>query len=209
MIVLHIDSSASGSASVSRQLSAAAVETLHTSNENVQVKYRDLATNPPAHLSGELLSALRALPGGAIEPGVDIAAELALTETFIDELLQADVLVLGVPMYNFSIPSPLKAWIDRVAQPGRTFRYTEKGPVGLAGGKKALIISSRGSAIASTPMEAALDHQEAYLKTVMQFIGITDVKVVRAEGLSLGAESRKHAMERALAELQVHDEALA
>jgi FMN-dependent NADH-azoreductase len=129
--------------------------------------------------------------------------ELKLTETLIDELLQADVVVLGAPMYNFSIPSPLKAWIDRVAQPGRTFRYTEKGPVGLAGGKKALIISSRGGAIAGTPMEAALDHQEAYLKTVMRFIGITDVKVVRAEGLNLGAEPRRQAIERALAELKL------
>ncbi len=155
MIVLHIDSSASGSASASRQLSAAAVETLRAGNENVQVKYRDVAANPPAHLSGELLSALRPSPGNPSEPGTNIAAELTLTETLIDELLQADVLVLGAPMYNFSIPSPLKAWIDRVAQPGRTFRYTDKGPVGLAGGKKALIISSRGGAIAGTPMEAA------------------------------------------------------
>jgi FMN-dependent NADH-azoreductase len=144
MIVLHIDSSASGYASVSRQLSAAAVETLRAGHENVQVKYRDLAANPPAHLSSELLGALRPLPGNPSAPAAHIAAELELTETLIDELLQADVLVLGVPMYNFSIPSPLKAWIDRVAQPGRTFSYTEKGPVGLTRGKKALIISSRG-----------------------------------------------------------------
>ena len=209
MIILHIDSSASGSASASRQLSAAAVETLRAGNENVQVKYRDLAANPPAHLSGELLRALRPSPGNPSEPGTNIAAELTLTETLIDELLQADVLVIGAPMYNFSIPSPLKAWIDRVAQPGRTFRYTEKGPVGLAGGKKALIISSRGGAIAGTPMEAAVDHQEAYLKTVMRFIGITDAKLVRAEGLNLGAETRKQAIERALAELKLLDEAFA
>ena len=209
MIILHIDSSASGSTSASRQLSAAAIETLRARNENVQVKYRDLAANPPAHLSGELLRALRPSPGNPSEPGTNIAAELTLTEILIDELLQADVLVIGAPMYNFSIPSPLKAWIDRVAQPGRTFRYTEKGPVGLAGGKKALIISSRGGAIAGTPMEAAVDHQEAYLKTVLRFIGITNATLVRAEGLNLGAESRKQAIERALADLRLLDEAFA
>jgi FMN-dependent NADH-azoreductase len=207
MIVLHIDSSASGSASASRQLSAAAIETLRAGNENVQVKYRDLAANPPAHLSGELLSALRPSPANPSEPGTNIAAELTLTETLIDELLRADVLVLAAPMYNFSIPSPLKAWIDRVAQPGRTFRYTDKGPVGLAGGKKALIISSRGGAIAGTPMEVAVDHQEAYLKTVMRFIGITDVKLVRAEGLNLGADTRKQAIDRALDELKLLEQA--
>ena len=209
MKVLHIDSSASGSASASRQLSAAAVEILRAGNDNVRVKYRDLAANPPAHLSGELLRALRPSPGNASEPGTSVAAELTLTETLIDELLQADVLVLGAPMYNFSIPSPLKAWIDRVAQPGRTFRYTDKGPVGLASGKKALIISSRGGALAGTPVEAAVDHQEAYLTTVMRFIGITDPKLVRAEGLNLGADTRKLAIERALAELRLLEKAFA
>ena len=209
MIVLHIDSSASESAStsVSRQLGAAAVASLRSGNDNVEVTYRDLAANPPAHLSRELLSALRPLPGIPSQPGKHIAAELALTETLIDEFMRADVIVLGAPMYNFSIPSPLKAWIDRVAQPGRTFRYTDKGPVGLAGGKKALIISSRGGAIAGTPMEAAVDHQEAYLKTVMRFMGITDVKLVRAEGLSMGADMRKQAIDRALDELKLLEQA--
>jgi FMN-dependent NADH-azoreductase len=111
MIVLHIDSSASPTASASRQLGAAAVEILRAGNENVRVKYRDLAASPPAHLDGELLRALRPLPGTQSQPATRVAAELRLTETLIDELLQADVLVLGAPMYNFSIPSPLKAWI--------------------------------------------------------------------------------------------------
>jgi FMN-dependent NADH-azoreductase len=128
---------------------------------------------------------------------------LHLTETFISEFLKADVLILGAPMYNFSIPTPLKAWIDRIAQAGRTFRYTEKGPEGLAGGKKVLIVSSRGSALVGTPYEAALDHQEAYLAAVLRFLGITDLKVVRAEGLALSPDSRKQAMERALEELQL------
>jgi FMN-dependent NADH-azoreductase len=135
--------------------------------------------------------------------------ELHLTDTLIGEFLAADVVVMGAPMYNFSIPSSLKAWIDRVAQAGRTFRYTEKGPVGLAGGKKVLIISSRGGAMSGTPAEAALDHQEAYLKAVMGFLGITDVKVIRAEGLAFGPDARKQAIEGALAELELLSEEFA
>lgn len=209
MKVLHIDTSALGAASASRQLSAAAVQVLHDTNADVQVTYRDLAETPPAHLSAGLLQALRPQPGAQPQHGPEVAGELHLTETFISEFLKADVVVLGAPMYNFSVPSPLKAWIDRVAQAGRTFRYTEKGPVGLAGGKKVLIISSRGSALSGTPIETALDHQEAYLKAVMGFFGITDVKVVRAEGLGLGPDSRKQAIERALADLRLLSEEFA
>jgi FMN-dependent NADH-azoreductase len=201
--VLHIDSSALGAYSASRQLSAAAVRILRDAEPDLTVTYRDFATSPPAHLSGELLQALRPQPGTSVEPSPSIAAELELTEALVTEFLNADAVVLGVPMYNFSIPTPLKAWIDRIAQAGRTFRYTEKGPEGLAGGKKVLIISSRGGAFVGTPYEAALDHQEAYLSAVLKFLGITDLKIVRAEGLSLGPDARKQAIERALEELQL------
>ena len=203
MKVLHIDSSALGAHSASRQLSAAAVQALREADPDLTVTYRDFAATPPAHLSGELLQMLRPQPGTSAEPSPAIAAELELTETLITEFLSADVLVLGAPMYNFSIPTPLKAWIDRIAQAGRTFRYTEKGPQGLAGGKKVLIISSRGSALVGTPYETAVDHQEAYLTAVLGFLGITDVKIVRAEGLALGPDARKQAIERALEELQL------
>jgi FMN-dependent NADH-azoreductase len=209
MNVLHIDSSALGAASASRQLSAAAVRILRDSNADVSVTYRDLAQTPPAHLSPALLLALRPPPGMQSGHVPDVAEELQLTETLINEFLQADVVVLGAPMYNFSVPSSLKAWIDRVAQAGRTFRYTQEGPVGLAGGKKVLIISSRGSVMAGTPIEAAMDHQESYLKAVMGFFGIAAVKIIRAEGLGLGPDSRKQAIERALAELKLLSEEFA
>jgi FMN-dependent NADH-azoreductase len=207
--VLHIDSSALGAHSASRQLSAAAVQILRDAEPDLTVTYRDFASTPPAHLSSELLQALRPQPGTSVKPSPGIAAELELTEILITEFLDADVLVLGAPMYNFSVPTPLKAWIDRIAQAGRTFRYTEKGPEGLAGGKKVLIISSRGSALLGTPYETALDHQEAYLTAVLRFLGITDLKIVRAEGLALGPDARKHAIERALEELQLLHEAFA
>ena len=157
MNVLHIDSSALGSASASRQLTAAAVQALRELISDATVTYRDLAEAPPTHLSGHLLQLLRAQPGTqSPEPSAGMAAEVQLTETLIQELLLADVLVLGSPMYNFSIPSPLKAWIDRIAQAGRTFQYSERGPVGLCAGKKALIVSSRGSALSGTPIEVAI-----------------------------------------------------
>jgi FMN-dependent NADH-azoreductase len=201
--VLHIDSSATGAASASRHLTAATVQILRDSNPDLKVVYRDFADAAPAHLSPALLQAMRPQPGTDPKLDPEVADELHLTETLISEFLKADVVILGAPMYNFSIPSTLKAWIDRVAQAGRTFRYTEKGPVGLAGGKKVLVISSRGGLLSGTPAEAALDHQEAYLRAVMGFFGITDVQVIRAEGLALGADSRKQAIERALEELKL------
>jgi len=207
--VLHIDSSATGAASASRQLSAAAVQILRASNADFKVVYRDFAEVPPGHLSPALLQALRPQPGAEPKIDPDVADELQLTETLIGEFLEADVVILGAPMYNFSIPSSLKAWIDRVAQAGRTFKYTDKGPVGLAGGKKVLVISSRGSLLSNTPIEFALDHQEAYLRAVMGFFGITDLRVVRAEGLAFGADARTQAIERALAELKLFSEEFA
>jgi FMN-dependent NADH-azoreductase len=97
-------------------------------------------------------------------------------------------------MFNFSIPSQLKAWIDRVVQAGRTFRYTDKGPVGLTGAKKVIIVSSRGGMYAGTPYETAMDHQEAYLNTVLHFIGVTDVSYVRAEGVAISPEMRREGL---------------
>ena len=112
-----------------------------------------------------------------------------------------DVIVVGAPMYNFSIPSQLKAWIDRVAAAGRTFKYTENGPVGLAGGKTVVVASTRGGQYSEGPT-SAMDHQESYLKTVFAFLGITDVRFVRAERLSMGPDLRAQAMDAALAGIQ-------
>ena len=115
----------------------------------------------------------------------------------MSQFLAADVIVVGTPLYNFSIPTQLKAWIDRVAQAGRTFKYTEKGPVGLAAGKTVIVAISRGGMYHGNPMMEALEHQESYLKTIFGFFGITDIRFVRAEGVAMGEEAKAKALEAA------------
>jgi FMN-dependent NADH-azoreductase len=127
--------------------------------------------------------------------------ENAVSERLVSQFLAADVVVVGAPMFNFSIPSQLKAWIDRVAQVGRTFKYTEKGPQGLAGGKTVIVASTRGGAYSAMP---ALDHQESYLRTVFGFFGVTDVRFVRAEGLAMGDAAKAAALASAEADIQAH-----
>src|SRR5690606_27231630 len=117
----------------------------------------------------------------------------------LEEFLAADTVVVGAPMYNFGIPSTLKAWIDRLAIPGRTFRYTEKGPEGLAGGKKVVIVSARGGLYAAGSAGAAADFQEPYLRQVFGFFGIDDVEIVRAEGVNLGPQQKAEAIAAARA----------
>jgi FMN-dependent NADH-azoreductase len=120
-----------------------------------------------------------------------------LSEILVTELLGSDIVVLGVPMYNFSVPSQLKAWFDRVAQPGRTFQYTSSGPVGIAGGRKVIMASTRGGAYASGPA-AAMDFHETYLRAFFGFLGINEVSVLRAELLSKGPELRSQSIKQAL-----------
>src|SRR5688572_20945363 len=205
MKILHIDASPLGGASISRQLTAAVVGHLKKEEPNATVLHRDLIATPVSHLSGDLLQVLRPAPGNP-PPSDAVRAEAEQSETLINELLDADVVVIGAPMYNFSIPSQLKAWIDRVAQAGRTFRYTAEGPVGLAVGKKAIVVSSRGGMYAGTAFEAAMDHQEAYLRTILSFMGITDIAYVRAEGVGMGPEQKNEAIAsatRQIADLRV------
>lgn len=193
MKLLHLDASILGANSVSRQLTAALVDVVRQKHPDVNVSYRDLAAAPIAHLSGEIV-------GAAFTPQEDWNAtqrsERALTDSLIEEFLAADVVVIGAPMYNFSIPSQLKSWIDRIAAAGRTFAYTEKGPVGLAGGKKVLVASSRGG-VYSTEQGQLMDFQEDYLRTVMGFVGISDVQVVRAEAVNMGEDQRASAISAA------------
>lgn len=193
MKLLHIDSSILGVNSASRELGAAWVGNWRRQHPQGAVKHLDLARDPLAHLTGEIFSA-RAAP----EAGRDgaLARDVAADQTAINDFLAADVIVVGAPMYNFSIPSQLKAWIDRIVVAGKTFRYGANGPEGLAKGKKAVVIISRGGIYSAGPA-AALDFQESYLRGVLGFIGITDIEVVRAEGLAMGAEKRAAVMAQA------------
>jgi FMN-dependent NADH-azoreductase len=195
MKLLHIDSSPLNGASVSRKLTASIVDAWRQADPTIDVVHRDLAAAPPDHLTSELLDAVRrGTPEGLTERQKQ---ELELTNALVGEFLDADAVVIGAPMYNFSIPTQLKAWIDRIAQAGRTFRYTETGAVGLAGGKRVVIASSRGGRYTGTAMENALDHQEAYLRAVLGFLGVTDVTIVRAEGTAMGAETQAKALDAA------------
>ncbi|MDX3905371.1 MAG: FMN-dependent NADH-azoreductase [Pigmentiphaga sp.] len=209
MKVLQIDSSSTGAASVSRELTAAVVNALRQVDPALEVRYRDLVAQPPAHLDGALLQSLRPQPGAELSGDAEFVKQAAYTDELLNEFLAADVIVVGAPMYNFSVPSQLKAWIDRVAQAGKTFRYTANGPEGLAGGKKVVIVSSRGGKYAGTSIETLLDHQESYLRALFGFFGITDISVLRAEGVALGAEARAEAVAEALAQTGLLVEELA
>lgn len=194
MNVLHIDSGILGDHSVSRRLTAAVAAQIKAEHSGATVTYRDLVANPLPHLSGAHLMAANAEPD---QVDTQIAADVAESKVVLDEFLAADTVILGVPMYNFSLPSQLKAWIDRIAVAGRTFQYSEKGPVGLAGGKVVIVASTRGGFYGPGTAMAALDHQESYLRSVFGFLGITDIRFVRAEGVALGEEQRARSMDDA------------
>jgi FMN-dependent NADH-azoreductase len=200
MKLLHIDSSALGTSSVSRRLTEQVVAQWRATHPGTVVEYLDLATEAPTHLSSDSLG-FRLGPDAAGLTEVQ-RRENAISEKLVSQFLAADVVVIGAPMYNFSIPSQLKAWIDRIAQVGRTFKYTETGPVGLAGGKTVVIASSRGGVYSSNPALAGLDHQESYLRTVFGFVGITDVRVVRAEGVAMGDAARTEALDAAVVTIE-------
>jgi FMN-dependent NADH-azoreductase len=198
MKLLHIDSSILGAGSVSRTLSSAIVAAQQAQRPGLEVSYRDLAAQPVGHLSGAHLAAGQ----GMVPEDAALAADVADGAAVLDAFLAADIVVVGAPMYNFSIPTQLKAWIDRLAIAGRTFRYTEKGVEGLAGGKTVIIASSRGGYYGEGTPIAFLDHQETYLKGVFNFFGVTDVRFIRAEGVALGDEVRDKSLETAQGEIQ-------
>lgn len=194
MKILHIDSSILGPNSVSRALSAEIVQRQAALHPGAEVTYRDLAADGAAHLSGAHMAAWHGAPVTDAALGQDLAKGGA----YVDDLFAADVLVIGAPMYNFSVPSQLKAWIDRILVAGRTFKYGEAGAESLLpGGKKVFIASSRGNLYGPGSPSEALDHQEAYLRGVFAFLGVTDVTVVRAEGIAFGPDAKDAAIGKA------------
>jgi FMN-dependent NADH-azoreductase len=197
MRVLHVDSSILGAGSASRALSSEIVAALRQRDPDIDVTYRDLAAEPLGHLSGAHLAAAQ----GASPEAETLLSDLAAGQEALEEFLAADVVVVGAPMYNFAIPSQLKAWIDRLAVAGKTFRYTVNGPQGLAGGKTVIVASSRGGFYGPETPIAFLDHHESYLQGLFGFLGITDVRFIRAEGLALGVEQRASAMADARSEI--------
>lgn len=192
--VLIIESSARQQDSVSRQLTRDFVEQWQAAHPADAIGVRDLAVNPVPHLDANLL-------GGWMKPqeqrSSDELQALARSNELTDEVLEADVLVLAAPMYNFAIPSTLKAWLDHVLRAGVTFKYTPTGPQGLLTGKRAFVLTARGGIHAG----AATDHQEPYLRQVLAFIGIHDVTFIHAEGLNMSGDFHEKGLNQAKAQL--------
>ena len=175
MTILHIDSSINGENSASRTVSQSIVEQLKTDQWGEEVVYRDLASDPLSHLT------------------LDAFADTSV----LDEFLAADTIVIGAPMYNFTLPSQLKAWIDRILIAGKTFHYTANGPEGLAGGRRVIVALARGGFYDTNSPAASLEHLETYLRGVFNFIGI-DPEFVAADGLAVSPEQREESISQAL-----------
>jgi FMN-dependent NADH-azoreductase len=192
--VLIIESSARQQDSVSRQLTQTFISQWQAAHPKDEIKVRDLAVNPVPHLDINLL-------GGWMKPAEQRSdleqVSLERSNQLTDELLAADVLVMAAPMYNFAIPSTLKAWLDHVLRAGVTFKYTETGPQGLLSGKRAYVLTARGGIYAGS----TADHQEPYLRQVMGFIGIHDVTFIHAEGMNLGGDFQEKGLNQANAKL--------
>jgi FMN-dependent NADH-azoreductase len=199
MKLLHLDSSILGDHSASRQLSRSVVQAWQATHSDTQVVYRDLASDALGHFSSATLAA-----AGTPVEGRDAAQTLEVegNEATLQEFLSSDVVVIGAPMYNFTIPSQLKAWIDRITVAGRTFRYTETGPEGLCKGKKVIIVSTAGGLHVGQP--TSVGHEDL-LKVLFGFIGVTDLQFVFAHGLAYGDEPRANALTAAQKQI---DEAL-
>ncbi|MHC5349926.1 FMN-dependent NADH-azoreductase [Metapseudomonas furukawaii] len=192
--VLVIESSARQHGSVSRQLTQDFIAQWKAAHPGDEVVVRDLAAEPVPHLDADLL-------GGWMKPAEEQSAAeqaaLSRSNLLTGEVLDADVLVLAAPMYNFAIPSTLKSWLDHVLRAGVTFTYTETGPKGLLTGKRAFVLTARGGIYAGGP----LDHQEPYLRQALGFIGIHDVTFIHAEGLNMGNEFQEKGLASAKAQL--------
>jgi FMN-dependent NADH-azoreductase len=194
--ILFVSSSPRGRESYSNRVARRIVDDLIVRHPDARVIVRDVARQPLPHI-GAAFATGRVLPGekrSALEQQA-----LALSETLVDELLAADIVVVAVPMHNFGIPSSLKAWIDHIVRPGRTFSYSEKGAQGLVTGKKVVLVFARGGVYSDGPMQG-FDFQEPYVRAVLGMIGATDVDVVRVEGVALGNETARQALRSAEAQ---------
>ena len=194
MNLLHLDTSINGTQSASRRVSAAIVAHLRGNNPRLQVTYRDLAAQPLMHLSAEHLAAIQ----GRVPQTAAVRDDLAVGQAMLEEFLAADLVVIGAPMYNFTVPTQLKAWIDRIVVAGRTFRYGPQGPEGLAGGRRVIVAVSRGGFYGRDSPTAAFEHLETYLRVIFGFVGVTELQIIVAEGLLVSAEQREKALAAAL-----------
>ena len=193
--LLQLNSSINSTAGESSRLADAFVARWHAANPDAAVVSRDLATDPVPHLTAERFGAFIAK---AEERTAGQQSVIEYSDHLIGELKQADVIVLGLPLYNFGVPSTLKAYFDHIARAGVTFKYGEKGPIGLLAGKKAYVLAARGGIYAGTPQ----DTETAYVRDFLAFLGITDVEFVYAEGLAIGEASREAGLAKAQRQIE-------
>jgi FMN-dependent NADH-azoreductase len=199
MNLLHVDSSILGVHSASRPVTAAVVDRFRQTAPDLKIIYRDVSATPLPHLTPAQLPSDHPLSALASPPEVAVAEQdKAASQTVLDEFLAADIVVIGAPMYNFAIPSQLKAWVDRILIPGKTFRYSEAGVQGLAGDKRVIIAVSRGNFYGAETPFAAAEHAETYLRTAFGFIGVTQLEIIIVEGVQRGPEQRQTALDGAL-----------
>lgn len=192
--LLHIDASILQPHSVTRQLTAAIASRLTENYPETQVVYRDVVAEEIPHLTGAIAAGFRSLEGAVFDE--QVIEQHRLSDSLVAEFLASDVILIGAPMYNFSVPTQLKAWLDRLAQAGKTFKYTEKGPIGLSGGRTVIIASARGGFYHGGQFEE-MDFQERYLSAFFRFLGIENIHFVRAEGASKGEEILLREMDKA------------
>lgn len=193
MNILHIDSSVLGPASVTRELTSYLAVRLFAQAPTAAVRYRDLANDPLPHLSGGHSSA-RATG----DPDEAWAEDFAISDALLQEFLDADLVIIGAPIYNSAIPTGLKTWIDRITAAGRAFACTEEAPRSLAGDKQVILVSARGGRCV---MDSPVDFQEPYLRLMLAFAGVTRVTTIRADGIQLGPDARKASIAAARAQI--------
>lgn len=196
MKILHIDSSIQGELSVSRKLSAAIVARLRSVAPDSVVIYRDLASQPLPQFSSDVVAAFQAIGSGAEVP--QSAAPLC---DALNELLDADTIVIGAPMYNFSVPTQLKSWLDAIAVPGKTFNYGPEGVKGLLGDKRVIVASARGGFYGPDSPAAAAEHHETYLRAFLEFLGVSRFEVIRAEGVRIDPRIAERAIDDAMTQV--------
>ncbi|MBG0808908.1 NAD(P)H-dependent oxidoreductase [Methylosinus sp. H3A] len=189
--LLHVDSSILGEKSLSRSLTAELVDKLRGDIPGLEIAYRDVAAVAPPTLSSALFFARAS---GAEPEDATLRADLSAARELLEEFLAADIVVIGAPMYNFSIPTQLRGWIDHLVVPGKTFAYTQSGIQGLVAGKRVIVVSTRGSLYGADSARSEQDHQEAYLRTTFGNLGVTDFAFIRAEGVALGETQKKEAL---------------
>ncbi len=195
--ILHIDSSVRSQGSLTRQLGAEVIAKLQAANPGATIVTRDVVSNPLPHLTEQHIGAFFT---PAEQRNAEQAYAIKTSDALVDELLAADTIVIGAPMYNFSITSGLKAWIDHIARAGRTFQYGANGPQGLVTGKKVIVVVASGGVYSAGPA-AAYDHVTTYLRAALGFLGMTDVSFVIAEGVSMGEAAVAEAQTKARAQI--------